>query len=449
MPNQPFQILSEPADHDTLGSTTTEDVTCLACGCLCDDLRITANAGKVVEVESACQIGRRWFEQKSLADTCPSATIDGQVVDAQAALDRVVSILRESRSPVLFGLNMTVTETVREAIRVADRIGARLILNRSDKELRRVAAFQNLGRVSATLGEVKGRGDVVVFWNCDPVRTHPRHFERYSVEPRGRFVPEGRTGRLIIVIDQQTTETARVADLFVPIDAKNQLFALLTLRSMIAGRSIGSRERAGLDLDVLVNIASHLKKARYGAFFFDEPAGVSGHGAAHWEAATKLVRSLNESTRFVMLGLGRAGNLAGGEAALTWQSGFLQGVDFRTGSPRPIDHQWTLENTLISRETDAILIVADDWPETLSVEARTNLMSIPRIAISPSATRAGASMFTIGLASATAGFDAGGTVTRVDGVCLPVRAIAPATAPTDREWLGRILDHMPDRRGTP
>ena len=449
MPNQPIQISSGTANHDVLLRTTTEDVTCLACGCLCDDLRVTAKAGKVLEVESACRIGRQWFEKKSFADTCPSATIDGRPVDAQEAFDRAVSILRESRYPVLFGLNMTVTETIREAIHVAARIGARLILNRSDNEIRRVAAFQNHGRVSATLGEVKARGDVVVFWNCDPLRTHPRHFERYSVEPRGRFVPEGRAGRSIIVIDQQRTETAEAADLFVPMNAKHQHSALLTLRSMIAGRSIGSKERAGLDLDVLANLASRLKKARYGALFFDEPVEVSRHGAALWEAATKLVRSLNQSTRFVMLGMGRAGNLTGGEAALTWLSGFLQGVDYRTGSARPVDHQWTLDETLRSGEPDAILIVADDWPETLSVEARTHLMSIPRIAISPIATRAGASEFTIGLASATAGFDAGGTVTRVDGVCLPVRPIVPATAPTDREWLGQILDHMPDRRGTP
>ena len=132
------------------------------------------------------------------------------------------------------------------------------------------------------------------------------------------------------MIDQHKTETAEAADLFVPIDAKNQLSALLTLRSMIAGRSIGSTERASVDLDLLTNLASRLKKARYGALFFDEPAGVPEHGAILWETATKLVRSLNESTRFVMLGMGRAGNLAGGEAALTWQSGFLQGVDYQT-----------------------------------------------------------------------------------------------------------------------
>ena len=43
----------------------------------------------------------------------------------------------------------------------------------------------------------------------------------------------------------------------------------------------------------------------------------------------RLVRELNDVTRFVLLGLGRPGNLAGAEAALTWQSGYMQGVDYR------------------------------------------------------------------------------------------------------------------------
>ena len=92
-------------------------------------------------------------------------------------------------------------------------------------------AFQRVGRVSATLGEVKNRADVVVFWGADPVVSHPRHWQRYSVEPRGRFIPQGRAGRTVIVVDQQRTATAEEADLFVEIDASRQFEVLWVLRA--------------------------------------------------------------------------------------------------------------------------------------------------------------------------------------------------------------------------
>jgi len=39
----------------------------------------------------------------------------------------------------------------------------------------RVLALQRVGRVSATLGEIKNRADVVVFWGADPMVSQPRH----------------------------------------------------------------------------------------------------------------------------------------------------------------------------------------------------------------------------------------------------------------------------------
>ena len=60
----------------------------------------------------------------------------------------------------------------------------------------------------ATLGEVKYRADVVGILGDRPIVTHPRHWERYSVEPVGRFVPEGRAGRKVVVIDQNRTASA-------------------------------------------------------------------------------------------------------------------------------------------------------------------------------------------------------------------------------------------------
>ena len=55
-------------------------------------------------------------------------------------------------------------------------------------------------------------------------------------------------------------------------------------------------------------------------------------------------------------------------------------------------------------------------------------------------------MADVALAAATSGIDAGGTVTRVDGVVLPLRPPLVSPLPSDREWL-RALDRRLERLG--
>jgi formylmethanofuran dehydrogenase subunit B len=66
---------------------------------------------------------------------------------------------------------------------------------------------------------------------------------------------------------------------------------------------------------------------------------------------------------------------------------------------------------------------------------------LPRIVIAPRATTLHPPA-QVALASATCGIDAGGTVTRVDGVVLPLRPPLAAVVPTDRQWLGAIRERL-------
>lgn len=422
-----------------------EDVTCLLCGCLCDDLTVVVEDDSVVEVRNACEAGRRWFAQQAQPDPSPAASVDGQAVELREAVARAADLLSAARAPVVFGLTRTVTETVRDALELAEAVGARVVLNRAAADLGRVAAFQRQGRVAATLGEVKNRADVVVFWGADPARTHPRHGERYSVEAKGRFIPEGRGGRTVVVVDAEKTATAEGADVFIPLPPQHDVAALVALRLWLGGKTLGrdqTRTADGFDLAPLERLVPVLRQARYGAFFFQGRGPRHDRSGADWEAASRLVRDLNDVTRFVLLGLGGPGNLAGAEAALTWQGGFLQGVDYRLGLPSPLDDLATLDELLAAREPDVILSVADGLPEDLSDAARAHLAAIPRIVIGPGATATTGPARTVAIATAAAGFDAGGTVARADGVGLPVRTVRAATRPSDQAVVRGIRERL-------
>jgi formylmethanofuran dehydrogenase subunit B len=423
---------------------TVKDATCTACGCLCDDVVLSVAGAKIIEATNACEAGQRWFLADHGHAGVPAATVEGRAVALDEALDHAAAILQGARAPIILGLTQTTTEAVAEALAIADRIGAVVDPGSSGAVNARLLAVQRVGRVSATLGEVKNRADVVVFWGVNPVVTHPRHWERYSVEPRGRFVPQGREGRTVIVVDAERTATAERADWFVAVRRETNFEMLWALRALVGGVKLDAarvEQATGVAWDILRELAARLTAARYGAWFIGTDLGGSPGGPATVEAALALVRDLNASTRFVILSLGGPGNAAGAEAALTWQTGFASSVRLAHGSPQSLPGATSAEELLAQGAVDAALIVADPTSLGLSDAARAQLASIPKVVIGPKATASGVSA-AVAIDSATFGIDAPGTVMRSDGVVLPLRPPLAASVPTDRDLLRAIGERL-------
>ena len=405
-----------------------EHATCLACGCLCDDIGVVVEAGRVIEARNACVLGRPWFLGPRPLEGSPPITIDGRPGELDEAIGRAAEILKGSKAPLVWGLSGTTIEAVASALAIADRIGAVVDIAGSAGVASRLAAFQRVGQVSASLGEVKDRADLVIFWGVDPLNTHPRHWQRYSVEPKGRFVPEGRAGRYVVVVDEEPSETSRAADLFIEIDRDRQREALDVLRGLVRGISLDpdrSTRSTGLPFPTLEALAERMKAARYGAFFFGPTLGDGEDGRSTAESFLKLVRELNEGRRFVALELGEPGNTAGAASVLSWQAGAPSSVDYGPGYPRHLPGEATLEARLTSGDVDAVLIVADDPAAVLPPDLLSLLAKIPSIVVAPGST-ASSWPSAVAFDVARTGIEAGGTVTRVDGLMLPLR---PAPSP--------------------
>src|SRR5207247_603737 len=88
------------------------------------------------------------------------------------------------------------SETQREAVAIADRLHA-AIDSLAATAAPAVLAAQRRGRAGATLGEIRQRADLVVFWAVDPSGRYPRYGSRYAVEPRGVAAPPGRAEALV------------------------------------------------------------------------------------------------------------------------------------------------------------------------------------------------------------------------------------------------------------
>ncbi len=431
---------SPTASPGTDPSTTVADVTCLACGCLCDDLVVRTLANKIVAIEKACNIGRDWFLNNPSREGSPPATIDGQPSTVEAALARAAEVFRRSKAPLLLVSSNVNNEVASSALALADQIGATVDAIGDLSSEQALRALQRVGRVSASLGEVKNRADTVVFWGVDPVVTHPRHWERYSVEPKGRFVPGGREDRHVLVIDDRETATAQKSDEFLPIPTSHWFEVLWVLRALLRGARLDPgrvEATTGKSLDSLQSLAERLKKARYGAWFVDSRLAREGGGTAAVEAALALVRDLNTYTRFVILDLSAPGNPTGATAVRTWQTGFASSVSLAQGFPESIPAVTSAAPLLEQGAVDAVLVIGENLPP----QGISSQPTIPTIVIAPNATKntgAGA----VALDSATPGIEAGGTVIRCDGIALPLRPPLRSTRPSASDLLKKLQEQM-------
>ena len=56
-----------------------DNVACMGCGCVCDDLRLTVTGDEIVAAERACELGHRWLQSRNSPHKA-LAEIEGQPV---------------------------------------------------------------------------------------------------------------------------------------------------------------------------------------------------------------------------------------------------------------------------------------------------------------------------------------------------------------------------------
>ncbi|MCA9212014.1 MAG: formylmethanofuran dehydrogenase subunit B, partial [Planctomycetales bacterium] len=209
-----------------------QDVACTVCGCVCDDLRITVDDGRVTKADGACYLAEPWYLEQGSKQP-PVAEIDGLAAPLDEAIERAAAILQDARSPLIYGLSRSSTDGQRSAVRLADQVRATIDTTASTCHAASIMAIQEVGESTCSLGEIKNRADLVIFWGANPAKSHPRHMERYSADPVGMFVPNGRSDRTVVVVDVEPNETTELADIFIQVSPGQDFEAIWTLRCLL------------------------------------------------------------------------------------------------------------------------------------------------------------------------------------------------------------------------
>lgn len=385
------------------------NVTCLGCGCACDDIAVVVKGDRIAEARNACSLGVAWFGD----GTVPAETrVNGRTASLEQALTEAARLLTSAKRPLVYLAGDLSCETQREAVAIADRLHA-AIDSLAATAAPAVLAAQRRGRAGATLGEIRQRADLVVFWAVDPSVRYPRYGSRYAVEPPGMAAPQGRKSRTLISVDVGESRGPADADGRVAIAPADEVDSLEMMRAAVQGRAGGEDAR----FRPVIELARRMTEARYVAIVADSEPGVSPADPARAEALVTLAQALNAPTRCALSTLRGGGNRSGADAVLTWQTGFPFAVDFARGYPS-YQPQASADALLGAGEVDAALVIGT--PATLPEPVATALARIRSVAIGP---RASGATFqpAVAVDVGVAGIHEGGTAFRMDDVPLPLR----------------------------
>lgn len=295
------------------------------------------------------------------------------------------------------------------------------------------------GKVSSTLGEVKNRADLIIYWGGNPAECHPRHFTKYTIMQKGRFVPRGRKDRTMVLVDIRETPSAKAADIFLQIRPSKDFEVLTALRAIIKEQPLDRESLAetGLTYEQLADLAQRMKSARFGVLFFGMGLSMTRGKYMNSAAALTLATELNAFTKFVAMPMRGHGNVTGADVVMRWTTSYPFGVNLCRGYPRFNPGEYSTVDLLVRGDTDATLVLGADPGATMPQPAIDHLRRTPTIVLDPKVTHT-SQLARVHITTAATGISAPGTVYRMDEVPLPLRPILQSPYPTDEEVVRRI-----------
>ncbi|VVB52260.1 Formate dehydrogenase subunit alpha [uncultured archaeon] len=430
--------------------TVITDALCPFCGCLCDDLTIVVEDNKITDVKQACKLGASKImghHRIKAPMMRKDKNSEFKEVSYEEAINEAANILSNSKRPLLYGWASAVCEVHKKGILLAEELGAIIDNTATVCHAPSTLAVHEKGLPSATLGQIKNRADVIVFWGSNPVHAHPRHMGRYSVFAKGLFSEKGRKGRKVIVVDVRKTDTANMADQFVQLEQGSDYLVVSALRAILSGHAdVVPESVGGVPKDALSKLVDTLKTGKFVGIFFGMGLTQSKSRYKNIDNAISLVTELNAFTKCVITPMRGHYNVTGFGNVCAWETGFATAVDFARGAPYYNPGETAANDVLLRKETDAAMIIAGDAGAHFPADSVRHLARIPVVQIDPYWNPT-TEVANVVIPVAICGVEVEGTAYRMDGVSLRMRKMVEPTHLPDTEVLEKITERVKLLRG--
>ena len=280
-----------------------------------------------------------------------------------------------------------------------------------------------------------------MYWGGNPAECHPRHFTKYTLMQKSKFLPRGRKDRTMVLVDIRETKSVKAADIFLQVRPGKDFELLTILRAMIKDQAVDEARIAetGLTLDQLTDLVARMKGARFGVMFFG--MGLSMTRGKHMNSAAllTLAAEMNAFTKFVAMPMRGHGNVTGADVIMRWQTGYPFGISFNRGYPRYNPGEFSTVDVLVRGDTDCAFIIGADPGATMPQPAIAHLARVPTIVLDPHVTHT-SRLARVHITTAPAGISAPGTGYRMDEIPMPLRPALKSPYPSDEDVVRRIKE---------
>lgn len=417
-------------------------VVCTGCSLLCDDIEVDVDGERITSIRNTCYmgVGRFFAKHEPMIDIESGHAVD-IATNTATGIAEAAKRLRQSKNPVIFGLDNSTSGAQKKGIELAEALGAVIDDSSSFCQGPFVEAILNNRLPTCTLDDIRNKADVVVFWGADPQNSHPRHLSRFSYFPRGEQRQRGwEEDRDAIVIDVRHSDTVEICkNRFYQIPPKGDGEFIEALTKAMHGKV--SKTSFNFDIKRLMELANTIKNAEFPVIC----VGLGYTYSASVDLMQALIESVSEFTQchvmpmighYNMYGFNRElFSKTGAKGEGQDSTGFINSVSFKDGIKHGSEHSFI--NSV--KTADCVLIIGSDPLSTLPHGCIPNDVDI--ITIDPHETPT-TRRSSVWIQSAISGVECGGLAYRMDGVEVSFEKIVERGFMSDEEILTKILEEI-------
>ncbi|MBP2134020.1 formylmethanofuran dehydrogenase subunit B [Methanomicrobium sp. W14] len=430
------------------GDCVINDVVCPLCGCLCDDITLTIKNNEITGVDNGCALSSGKFLAKHRLKQPIMRTGSGwKNITYDEAIRYTADMLLDAQRPLLFGWSGTYGEAQCMGISIAEMISGVIDNCSSICHGPSIMAIQEAGHPGCTLGQIKNRADLIVYWGSNPIESHPRHMSRYSMYADGYFLHDAFRDRKMIVVDIRKTDVAKNADEFIQIKPGGDYAVFSALRAIVRGRADVIPDMvSGVTKEKLVRVADMCMNAKFGVFFTGIGLTESPGKYKNVKNGVELVDELCRHTKFTLTPMRGHWNVYGTNQTFTYMGGYPYAIDFSRGTAFYNPGETSAVDLLVRGEVDACVIIGSDPGAHLPRKCNERLSKIPCVVIDPFPSMSTATA-NVQIPVAMCGVDCGGTAYRLDAIPLWVKKVMDSPQQNDLEVLTKIRDIIAEAKG--
>lgn len=331
---------------------TITNAVCPFCSLLCDDLSLKSSASGLKLLRNTCPNAINGFERLSHEYAPPN--VSGHETKLRDAIAESAQIIANSARPVFGGLGTDV-DALRTLYKLAGQCGATIDHMHSQSALANIGVMQTLGWYTTTLSEVKNRADIVLIVGADCKNQYARFVEK-TLEPSSAIASAARRNRQVIYLGPRKN-APRSKKIPIDIIACEQA-EIATLLSILGAHVHNKALQSSLPQNKkLADLATKLSAADYANIVWSAGSLESSQARLCIETISRMVATLNESTRAAGLSLGGDEGGMSAQQVSSWLSGFPVRVSYSAGIPEynPRDNQ--LSSLIAAQALDCLVWV--------------------------------------------------------------------------------------------